>query len=253
MRLAIIAPYAEQSVENNFLELIACYLRGTFPDTYQLICDGAIGFCRRDLNSRNERDCNVCQREQVRYQKWGNTQAINLSSLISGQDFKEAATFTRDYKIKNLRFFEGLDVAEILETNLPLFQPAVPIVPSQLQNHLINSIALLSRAATHLIQNIYPDQVLLSAANDFFSQSFMAILKNRKLKYSSFTYDSQLKKIIVWRSFDQQILTIDFLLSSLQNVRADYKTWPPEALALIHDVLQFIGLKDSQLTLPLVK
>jgi hypothetical protein len=253
MRIVTFAPYGRQPAENNFLTLLACFLKGTFPDTFQIVCDGALSFCQRDLLNPPSRDCISCQSEQNIFRKWASLTEIKLSGLLTASDFKDAASFSRDYNLHNLRFFESVDIRQLLEGQLIKISAEGNPATTQLNPKILHTIVLMIRAANQMILKTLPDHVLLGAADDFLSKTFTEVLKSRKIKYATLTFRPDIKKIQVLRSVDQQTKELDFLLTSLENVRSDFHTWPSEAINYIQEVLQFIGLSDSQLTLPLIK
>ncbi len=270
MKVNSFLPFGFFSKEAGLISLISNYVRTYGLSVTPILCNGVISACQRDSESGWQRDFNSCLQcisEQNRLAAWSqDTGAVN--SAASAISTISLSKFLHPQDIdQTKRWILGLSREELLEANfegLPLGSLCQHSLIKQfqeidLQNRSVEmavrrvllSAARISRAFKTYSVAEKPDYLLMAGGQDFLSSVARVCLKQKKIAVSLFCYNEACNEIVVENPRNGKVSSYPLVFDNVTNFRTDPRSWPPELLKVLEELIAFIDLTPSQISLPI--
>jgi len=192
--------------------------------------------------------------------KWANLSFLRLSSFLGPQDIYESKRWIvalRDEELKQVEF-KGLNIFELCSGTL-----AARFGSSQIDIKNRNHCQFLRRMllaalrmciATRKFNDQYmPQFSIVAETDDFMSKSFFAHSRAQNKMVVPFRWDISARAVRVTHPLSGQYFNCNFVLDEVTSMRADVKTWPSELINVVRDLLAFLDISETQLSLPLAR
>ena len=104
MKLVYFTPYGTLQQESGLVYLLANYLQGAHPESFQLRCNGIFPVCVRDREynwKRTSTSCLECVAEQNALAKWSTVEAQDLSQFLNTESLNEGKRWVLRYNPEN--------------------------------------------------------------------------------------------------------------------------------------------------------
>ena len=261
MRVAVFSPFGGFSREAGLVYLLANYLRGIFPEVVQLRCNGTFAVCDRDSEKSWRREissCLECMRDQEKLASWAGLPIKNFSEYLLPEDVEQTRAWILGLPTTALSEVEvnGLSLSKLC---VGTFQNRFGSMEIDWHNkqheQFIRRIYLgatrVCMALERFNRLFLPSMCFVLGGDDYLSRSFLEVSRLQKLDTILFRLDLGSRGVQITRVLANAQLSCDLLLEDISLMRADFKTWPSELLEIVDQVLNFAGVSDTQLDLPI--
>lgn len=263
MKIITHAPYAQASNEGGLIHLIANYLHVNFGEVSQLRCNGAFSLCDRDEETSWQRDmssCLRCMNEQQSLASWSGIYTQDLSSYIHSDEILESRRWMFSVATDQLLrlSLKGINLSELCKES---FAARCGVGEPDLMNkrheqvlrRLLLSAARMCLAVRRFHRTFDPDLCLISGGRDFITRSFVKQSIELNKEIALFQMDLNERCIKIRKISTGKFYTSELMLSDVTTMRSDPRTWPQEVVRLIEDILTFLNVSQSQMSLPLAR
>lgn len=261
MKLVVFTPYASLNCETGVIHLIANYVQDLYPGVTQILCDGAFSFCNHDSECAWKRDiftCFRCKAEQLALAKWGELNTKSISTYLMPKDIEETKRWIssiKDEELKDCKFQER-PVYQYCES---LFQERFGnIEPDVLnKNHvrvlrrIMLSVVRMQIASLNFFRNNAPEYVFVPISQDPLIKVFTECAKATRTNLVTFSWDMHTRMMTIQSKKSEKPFTCSLLLEDVTSTRPNPNTWSEELISVIAEILEYLGLSDTQLTLPI--
>ena len=83
------------------------------------------------------------------------------------------------------------------------------------------------------------------------SLTLMNALKQKKIAVSLFCYNEACNEIVVENPRNGKVSSYPLVFDNVTSFRTDPRSWPPELLKVLEELIAFIDLAPSQISLPI--
>ncbi len=263
MRSVIFVPFGSLSQEAGVLALLARYLNSIYPDVSLLICDGFFSLCDRDAESAWQRDphsCSRCMNDQRNLATWAQIPVQRLSNYISHQEILDSRRWVLELSGQELLAinYKGIAIGELLagtfSNRLGVTRPDLSNKNHEQFLRRLSLAALRMCIVTDHFNNRYmPNLSLVASGEDFLSAAFSAQSRQQGCFVSMCTGDLSSRCVRISHPRSSEKFNFEFFLRDLRAMRSDMSTWPDELVVMLGNVLAFLGISDTQLTLPIAR
>jgi len=263
MRIAVFAPFGSLSRESGILCLIANYLQHMYPDVLQLRCNGIFSLCDRDAERSWKRtldSCLGCACDQSRLAAWSGVKSGSLSRYLLPRDIDETRRWLSslgDEAPVTARFHEVPLFPLCQASFFNRFGVSTPDYRNK--NHvrtvrrLLLSAARMMLATERFNKKYMPDVTLVADGSDYLTAVYVSRSKAQGAAPAVFRWDLHRRSTQIVHPRSGALYSCDLLLDNITAMRPDPCTWSPELLGIISEILSFLGLSDTQLTLPIAR
>lgn len=263
MKIISFTPYALQTREAGLITMIANYMRAYDLPVTQIRCNGVVPTCDRDASEgwqRSATSCLSCMAEQSKLGRWGEQQVEDLSPYVTPADVDDTKRWMlRLGKLELLGAeFEGLPLSRYCRSSFNArFGTDRPDIMNRATEltvrRMLLSAARMTRAVRRFAQTQRPDYALIASGEDYLSAAFSASLRDRRVKVSVFAWNKINNEIVVENPVSGKVASYPLVFDDITQLRKDLRTWPTELTRLLEEVLAFIDLAPSQVSLPLAR
>jgi hypothetical protein len=258
MKVVSFLPFGLQSKEAGLVSLLSSYLGLYNLDVKQLLCNGIISACNRDKAQDWQRGfstCLQCISEQSKFAAWSGRSVQNLSSFLHPKDIDQTKRWIlgleRDTLIE--AEFEGLPLAALCQSSLRQQFEEVDLLNRSIEagvRRVLLSAARVARVFRSYALVDKPDYVLIAGGDDFLSSVSRLVLKERKIAVSLFSWNSMGNDIVVENPTTAKVASYPLVFDDVTSLRADIRSWPPELLRVVEELMAFIDLAPAQVAMP---
>ena len=117
---------------------------------------------------------------------------------------------------------------------------------------MLSAIRLALASARFSTMQMF-DLALVAAGPDFISRTFIAQCKALGRPVAEFHWEVGTRAVTISHPEREQKFSVNFVLEDITSMRSDINTWPPELLQVVQDVLEFLDVSETQLTLPIAR
>lgn len=263
MKTVILTPFGSASQEVGLIYLLVNYLSQIHKDIAQLRCNGIFSLCERDCLTNWQRSfaaCSDCLAEQIKLAEWSSVEAVELSQFLSAEDAMISKRWLSTLSSSGLERsrFKGTSIYQLcVESLAKRLGVDEPVLNNKMHEVIIRRLmlsALRMLLATKRFNNTFrPDLCLVAGGDDVVTRSFVEQSQQQKKEVVVFSWDMSGHSITITQLRTGRTCSCDLVLEGIAEVRKDFRSWPPEFLEKIDQVLAFLGISASQLTLPLAR
>lgn len=263
MRAGIFIPFGSTSPEAGVIALVGNYLRGLFPDSYQLLCNGLFSFCDRDAEvewSRDSHTCARCLADQKQSCSWASLTPLELSTYLSKDDVWESRRWALGLSDSDLLSveFKGLRLYDLFRGSFRTrFGTENVDLANRNHAHFARKLVLATVRtcmATRRFNNVYrSDLTLVAGGYDFITSAFVEQSKRQERPAAVFRWEASNCAVRVSHPFSADSYMCNFVLENVSSMRSDVRSWPPEITQVVQELLAFLNVSETQLALPLAR
>lgn len=260
MKIVLHTPFGSASEEAGILYLLSNYLKTLGAETIQLRCNGVFSLCDRDAETgwkRGISTCFQCMHNQQNLAAWAGMATEELSRYLSADEIQESkrwiVSLSSDRLLK--ADFEGVNIYSICRTNFKN-RFGIDDVDLQNKNHdqtlrrFMLSAVRMCLATKRFNNHQRADMSLVAGGKDFLSSAFIAQCVKQGREAALFQWDVSSRSVKIIHPKSQTIFPCGIILQDLSTVRSDSRTWPPELMKVIGEILDFLGLTETLITSP---
>lgn len=262
MRVLVFSPYGSMTPESGVIYLVVNYLSRMFPEIYQLRCNGVCSLCDRDGEHNWQRDissCLMCVRDQQELSDWSEIKMLELSRFIKPDQVIRSRRWVNGLPTESLTKAE-YDGERVFDWCVSSFSArfGTPMPDLRNLNHegvarrLMLSALRVRQACERLHQEVQPNLVFVAGGEDALSAALSAGCKKQGIGVVRFVWRISERLVQIHHPDRDDMLACEFFLDDVSAMRKDPETWSPELIKVLHEVLEFLGIDESQLALPLV-
>lgn len=263
MKIAIFSPYGSSSQETGILGLLGNYVKSMFEQVWLLRCNGVFSLCERDAESgwrRGIQNCFRCMGEQARLAIWSGLPCEDLSAYVHPEDVLDSKRWVTTLPIDELEEanFAGIRIFDLcrgaFRSRFGSEQPDLrnPVQDETARRLMISSIRMCL-ATDRFHKEQHPDLVLVSGESDYITSSFIARSRARSRDIAIFRWDLTNRSIKITHPRTLQEFSCPLVFEDITGMRGDSRTWPWELVKIVEDILVFLELSSSQLSLPMAR
>jgi len=263
MKLVTVTPFGGMSQEGGIISLLSIYLGQLGFDVTQFSCNGAFSSCDRDSSrtwQRRMQSCTDCMAEQQSLASWSGQKREVLSAYLSPQDIVATRRWMlgrTDQQVFHSRY-EDFEVRELTPgTFSKRFGFMLPDETNKQHVEFLRKIALSSvragLASRSFLVKRRPDVAFVAGAEDFISRAFEVAANKSSIDLVRFRWESGSRYIKIFRPGNSSVYPCEILLDSVASLGPDMNSWPAEVLQMIDEILDFLGLSQFQLQLPIAQ
>lgn len=263
MKVAVFTPYSLLSHEAGVIYLLANYLADLYPESAvrQLKCNGAFSLCGHDAErgwKRNVTSCLYCAVGQQRLATWAGIDSEELAKYLMPQDVEDTlrwGSLLHDADLLTAQFGDRILYDYCKGSFKDRFGTETPDLDNK--NHLrvlrrlLVSAARMFLAAERFCKAGSPEHVFVPSDSDFLTTVFLDCAALHGAITTVFKWDLHSRMMTLKASATDDEYTCSLLLEDVTSMRSDPCTWSEELLSVVNEILSFLKLSDTQLTLPL--
>jgi len=263
MRITVHAPFGALSQEAGVIFMLANYLRSLFPAVVQLKCNGVLSYCDRGGEENRQRGfdtCFRCMQDQLSLARWAGISSEPLSQrLLPGEieATRRLVLHTPTEKLPEL-VFEELPLLELCRAS---FQSRFGVSQPDFHNknheqvlrRMMLAAARMCVAVKRFNREFMPDISLVAGGWDLISRSLVDVCRRDGYQAAVFRWDFEGGGINIVHPRTHQVLVSDLLLDGIASMRPDISTWPSELVNITGEILAFLDISDTQMTLPIAR
>ncbi|MDC0358232.1 hypothetical protein OAO01_05390 [Oligoflexia bacterium] len=263
MKTIILAPFGGLSQEAGIMYLLANYMLLFNSDTLQLTCNGIFSLCDRDrANSwrRNISSCLQCMSDQRNLAAWGGLHEDALSTYLRPEEVEKTKRWILTLAASELLTadYDGFALYELWQGSFHRrFGEQKPNLQNKHHENFIRRLMLSTLRMLHASKRFIDEQLpavsFVAGGEDFITRSYIQQAKIKSSNIVKFSWDPGSRYVKILRAHDQSVFPCEVLLDSITSMRADVKTWPEELVAILDEILDFLGMSESQLQLPMAQ
>lgn len=263
MKIVVLTPFGSASQEVGLVYLLVNYLSQVHKDIVQLRCNGIFSLCARDCLTNWQRGfsaCSECFVEQAKLAEWSCIEAIELSQFLSAEDATISKRWLANLTTSALERsrYKGIGIYQLcIESLAKRLGVDKPDLKNKMHEVIIRRLmlsALRMLLTTKRFNNAFrPDLCLVAGGDDVITRSFIEQSQHQKKDVIVFSWDMSGHSITITQLRTGRVYNCDLVLEGIAEVRKDFRSWPPEFLEIIDQVLAFLGIPASQLSLPLAR
>jgi|GEM_PF-3592256 len=263
MRLVTVTPFGGMSQEGGIISLLAIYLGQIGFDVTQFSCNGPFSTCDRDASrtwQRRIHSCTDCMAEQESLAGWSGQSRDVLSAYLSPQDIVATRRWMmsrQDSQILGARY-EDFDVRELTPgTFSKRFGFTLPDEKNKQHIEFLRKIALSSVRAgiasrAYLLKR-RPDVAFVAGAEDYISKAFEVAAAKTSVDLVRFRWESGSRYVKIFRAGNSNVYPCELLLDGVATLGPRVEAWPAEIVVMVEEILDFLGLSQFQLQLPIAQ
>ena len=263
MQVGIFSPYGASSEETGVLGLVGNYVKNMFEQVFVLRCNGIFSLCDRDAESgwrRSVQHCLRCMGEQARLALWANIACDDLSYYLQPEDVMETKRWVTSIPSDELTRVRYGDI-EVFGLCERSFHQRCGIEQPDMHNasheetarRLLLSALRMCLASDKFIHERKPDLMLLAGKDDFITNAFMNRANVRRRDVALFRWDLASRSVRIKHPRRDEEFSCPLVFEDITSMRADTRTWPWELVKIVEDILVFLDLSGSQLSLPIAR
>ena len=263
MKLVTLTPFGGMNQEGGIISLLSLYMSRIGFQVTQFSCNGAFSSCDRDSGrtwQRRLQSCTDCMAEQQSLAGWSNQSLQLLSAYLTPEEVVNTRRWMlgrEDSQVFSSRY-EEFEVRELTPgTFSKRFGFTLPDQSNKQHIEFLRKIALSAVRAgvasrTFLLKH-RPDVAFVAGADDYISKSFEVAAEKLPVDLVRFRWESGSRYIKIFRSGETNLYPCEILLDSLGAIGSDAANWPEEVTRMVEEILEFLGLSQFQLQLPIAQ
>ena len=106
-------------------------------------------------------------------------------------------------------------------------------------------------ASVNFFRNNAPEYVFVPESQDPLIKVFTERAKVSRANLVSFSWDMHTRLMKIQSEKSENPFTCSLLLEDVTSTRPNPNTWSEELISVIGEILDYLGLSDTQLTLPI--
>lgn len=263
MKTVILTPFGCASQETGLIYLIVNYLSQVHKEIVQLRCNGIFSLCERDFLTEWQRSfsaCSECLAEQIRLAEWASIGVLDLSQYLTAEEAVNSKRWLASIDASNLERsrYKGINIYQLcresVEKRLGISDTTAHNKFHELTLRRLMLSAVRMLMATKRFNNqFHPDLALVAGGNDLITRSFVEQSQEQKKEVAVFSWNLGGHSITITHLRTGRTFSCDLVLEGIAEIRKDFRSWPPEFLDIIDQVLAFLNIPASQLSLPLAR
>ncbi|GEM_PF-3084754 len=260
MKIALFNPYSLASPETPLISLLASYVSDFGHVVTSLSCNGCFTVCDRRVVpesglKRRFGECFGCKKEAEDLSE--NTEiSINyISSYVTSKDLDSTFRWAQGFELRNISdvTFEGENILWLCRSSLKNRYGTVEgglRLPGNEQNlrNLFLSAARMIKVGETFAKQANPDLTIISG-RDFLAESFETGVKKSSGTVARFAWEPKTKLLNVAHPERNEVLSLDIAPLSVNLDILDPQSWPDEVHEVIKEIMLFLGIPSSQLSL----
>lgn len=263
MKIVLCAPFGALFEETGLLYLLGHYLSANSFDVTQLRCNGIFPLCERDVvrgEARDLKTCFQCIGESKRLAEWGRMKSQDLSLFLNGSDLAQSKRLIQSSSIAELRelSIEGVNIYQLCEQSIRShfgIDPTAQVVKRHEEE--IRRVILAGYRAGIAMQKagaaLAGDLCFSTRPNDFITRSFLEGSQRRGVAQYSFSWVASRRVVTIEERGTDRKLESPLIFDDVISMRTEISTWPTEIISQLQSIMMFVGITDSQLSLPLAR
>ena len=261
MKLAVFTPFGMWSRETGVIYLLINYLEGIYPGILQLRCNGFMPCCALDAERgwrRNFDSCFNCISEQESLASWSRINSADLSKYLTPDDVVYAKRWVVSLNDGDLMTAE-FNGQKLFDVCADLFKERFGDeqlnlshkTQAQFLRQLLLCAARMQLASDRFYKQAMLSHIFLTADNDYMNLMLFSRAIEHNVTPVRFTWDLHTRMTSLKMASKEEEYSCDLLLDNITEMRSDPSTWASELLSVIRDMISYLGLSDTQLSLPL--
>ncbi|MCB0328184.1 MAG: hypothetical protein KDD70_00935 [Bdellovibrionales bacterium] len=278
MKIVIFSPHGVFSPAHATTYMMLRYLSSLCYDVTQLHCNGAFSVCERDVDLTNSgvagsgegtlrtiEHCLQCSSEQRNFSDFSGAQLRKVTDFLIGEDLQATRQWVLERSAEELWNEEwyGLEVSNLIGGTFQRFcgEPT-PRFKSQKHAGLVRQLTLASirmaLAGGKCINQMRPDWLWIPSGEEMLTKALYQTAKMRasgmqKMQMVRFQAVLDGQMVLAQREGDPHPYRVQNVIDTLLDVRSDIDTWPREVLTEFDEFFRFLGMSNSQLSLPVAR
>jgi len=267
MKIAAFSPYGATNQANSVLYLLSNYIQGFFGDgvneVFQVRCNGAFSVCDRDADrgwKRGILSCANCMREQSGLANWSSLEIQDLSLFIKSEEIVQTRRTMMTLSSSELldATQQGLNLWELVRGSfLNRFGISHPDLNNKLHEQTLRRFmvaAMRMTVATQRLQNhLAPDLTLVVGGTDVLSASLIAQSKNQNRDCAIMNWDMNRRAVLISHPRSGEIHGCELMVERLTEMRSDPRTWSSDLVKILDEIVDFLDISRTQLSLPMAR
>lgn len=258
MSIALFTPYGTRSEESGIIYLLANYVKSNVDRLWQVRCNGTFPVCDRDRDGGWRRDvssCAVCMSEQARLAVWSGAEIVNLSTFLTTDEVES----TRHW----IATLDSADIQQASYAGIEAFALCADSVEARFGRGRLEDLAAIKRylltsaravlAARRMMSELAPDYLFVAGGSDCLSSALLSVARGSGSEIVLFRWRPSERTIHIRRGNSNEVLDCPMLLENVSEMRSNSASWPVEVRQVMDGVLDYLGLSESQLVLPLAQ
>ena len=247
MTTLVFSPYSLLVPETSLLLATASVLARRNQDVLYIRCTGTFPACGRDPKLNGVRpfsQCLKCASESESLRERSNFKSINLTNLVSQDEWLATRTWINQQKEEDLPKieFRGVELFPLIE---PMNQDYVNLEPASLlvrKRNLLISAVLTLRAFSKILSDAAHsiERVLVARDNDVLTSSLSVLAKASGIEVAVFESLSTPGTTVIRSSQFSRPYASTLDLQALTRLRPDVRSWPPEVASEVHGIVEFL-------------
>jgi len=263
MKISIFTPFGTLSHESGLIYLLANYLRSAGVEVVQLRCNGIFSCCDRDAEFQWQRPfhgCFQCIADQSSVARWSEVGSVELSRFIIAEEIEETKRLLQTTPAAGLMTLEvrGIRLWDVVSGSFRN-RFGLSALDSNNRQHEQFLLRFMLGAARMLLaarrfNNVFsPDLQLVAGGTDFLSAALLRQAQEQRCKLALFQWDLNDRQVRIMHPREKKELACELYLEGIARMRSDVKTWPPELITILEDILNFLEIPAEQILLPIAQ
>ena len=253
MKVTVFAPYGSKSPEAGLIYLVANFLRDRGANISQLRCNGVFSQCDRDGESgwkRTISSCLTCMHEQKKLAEWGVMRTEELSTFLTPEEVTSSVRWVNSVPANELMeaTIDGEALAEFMKGSIAQ-RFGIPAIDPRNKSHeaftrrlMLATIRMLDASRRYCTKAEF-ELALVAGSQNFMARCLLQEAQAAKLTAFSFTPDFNKRCVLVQSCDHTSSYECPLLIDDISELRADVKSWSPELVRLLNELIAYLGVR----------